>query len=125
QGTGLGLSLCQSIINTHNGEITCENVPGQGTKFKILLPAATAKDAKGAKNVTAEPQKAQKKEKDTENATAKDAKGAKNVTAEPQKAQKKEKDTENATAKDAKGAKERKRHRECNRKGRKKWIEKR
>jgi len=70
QGTGLGLSLCQSIINAHNGEITCESVPGQGTKFIILLPV-TAKDVKGA---TAEPQKAQKKEKDTENVTAKDAK---------------------------------------------------
>ena len=37
KGTGLGLSLCHSIIKAHNGEITCESVPGQGTKFKILL----------------------------------------------------------------------------------------
>ena len=100
KGTGLGLSLCQSIIKAHNGEITCESMPGQGTRFKILLPAATAKDAKSA---TTEPQKAQKKEKNTENATAKDAKSA---TTEPQKAQKKEKNTENATAKGAKGAKD-------------------
>jgi two-component system NtrC family sensor kinase len=47
QGTGLGLSLCHSIITEHNGEITCESVPGQGARFIILLPVTT-KDAKGA-----------------------------------------------------------------------------
>ncbi|MCK4575499.1 HAMP domain-containing histidine kinase, partial [candidate division WOR-3 bacterium] len=41
KGTGLGLSLCQSIIKAHNGDITCEGIPGEGTKFKILLPATT------------------------------------------------------------------------------------
>jgi PAS domain S-box-containing protein len=71
QGTGLGLSLCHSIIKAHNGEITCESVPGQGTKFKILLPAATAKDAKGAESA--------------KSATAKGAKGTKN---QPQRTQK-------------------------------------
>jgi len=38
QGTGLGLSLCQGIINAHNGKLTCESKPGVGTRFKILLP---------------------------------------------------------------------------------------
>lgn len=38
QGTGLGLSVCHSIIKEHGGEITCESEVGTGTAFKILLP---------------------------------------------------------------------------------------
>lgn len=37
-GTGLGLSLCNSIIEDHQGEIKVESVVGQGTIFTILLP---------------------------------------------------------------------------------------
>ncbi len=38
QGTGLGLSISLSIVDTHEGRITCNSTPGQGAKFKILLP---------------------------------------------------------------------------------------
>jgi len=38
EGTGLGLSVCHSIVKAHEGEITCESGPGEGTKFKVLLP---------------------------------------------------------------------------------------
>jgi len=39
-GTGLGLSLCQGIVESHGGTITATSMPGQGTTFRIKLPVA-------------------------------------------------------------------------------------
>ena len=40
KGNGLGLSVAYGIISRHNGEITVESEPGEGTTFTITLPVA-------------------------------------------------------------------------------------
>jgi signal transduction histidine kinase len=41
EGTGLGLSLSYDIIKSHSGEMQVETSEGEGTEFKIILPAKT------------------------------------------------------------------------------------
>lgn len=41
QGTGLGLSVCYTIIEKHAGSIEVESEPGQGATFIIKLPYST------------------------------------------------------------------------------------
>ncbi|MDH4318794.1 MAG: ATP-binding protein, partial [Desulfobulbaceae bacterium] len=40
EGSGLGLSICHSIVKKHGGCITVSSVRGEGTTFEIYLPAA-------------------------------------------------------------------------------------
>jgi len=37
-GNGLGLALCKKVIEGHNGSITVDSQPNQGTTFTIVLP---------------------------------------------------------------------------------------
>lgn len=39
KGVGLGLSICYSIIRSHNGYIQVDSSPGAGAVFQIYLPA--------------------------------------------------------------------------------------
>jgi signal transduction histidine kinase/DNA-binding response OmpR family regulator len=37
-GSGIGLSLTQTLVNVHHGSITVESIPGVGTTFRVCLP---------------------------------------------------------------------------------------
>lgn len=47
-GTGLGLSVCRDIIESHKGRLRAESRPGQGTTFTMRLPACATPAEKGA-----------------------------------------------------------------------------
>jgi signal transduction histidine kinase len=39
KGSGLGLSICHSIIEQHGGRIEVESVLEKGSKFTVILPS--------------------------------------------------------------------------------------
>jgi two-component system NtrC family sensor kinase len=43
EGTGIGLSLCSSIVRAHGGELMLIDSPGGGATFEVLLPLRTVK----------------------------------------------------------------------------------
>jgi PAS domain S-box-containing protein len=43
EGTGMGLSICRSIIEAHNGHLSLRSASNRGSVFEILLPAETSK----------------------------------------------------------------------------------
>jgi two-component system, NtrC family, sensor kinase len=45
QGTGLGLSITYGIVREHEGNIDCDSIVGQGTRFTLEFPSAPAERA--------------------------------------------------------------------------------
>jgi signal transduction histidine kinase len=41
-GMGLGLSICKSIVEAHDGNLTAEAAGQYGARFRIVLPGITA-----------------------------------------------------------------------------------
>ncbi len=41
KGAGLGLVLCKRFVDLNHGEISVSSKEGEGTTFKVLLPAAS------------------------------------------------------------------------------------
>ncbi len=40
-GNGLGLSICRSIAESHDGSVEVESAPGKGTKVTVTMPGTT------------------------------------------------------------------------------------
>ncbi|TDE17199.1 sensor histidine kinase [Dyadobacter psychrotolerans] len=38
EGAGIGLAYCRKIIRNHNGNISAQSDPGEGTSFSLILP---------------------------------------------------------------------------------------
>ncbi len=47
-GVGLGLFVCQGLIENHNGKITAENNKGEGSTFTITLPRSCSHEGESS-----------------------------------------------------------------------------
>jgi two-component system sensor kinase FixL len=45
QGIGLGLAICRTIINAHNGQLWATNNADSGTSFHFTLPSYQGESA--------------------------------------------------------------------------------
>lgn len=50
EGSGIGLAICRSVVEHHDGEIAVQSVPGEGATFVVSLPARQANKAINGRN---------------------------------------------------------------------------
>ena len=46
-GLGMGLMMCRTIVESHQGTIRCTSQPGCGATFRFTLPIAPQEPEKG------------------------------------------------------------------------------
>ena len=56
EGTGIGLTIVKTLIDSMGGRIAVASEPGSGTVFEVTLPAATAAAAFAASSIETHPQ---------------------------------------------------------------------
>ena len=49
-GSGLGLSICKSLVESHGGCISCESIVGEGATFFVRLPLSSGSMVKNTEN---------------------------------------------------------------------------
>ena len=54
EGTGLGLAVVHGIMQSHDGAITVDSVPGMGTEFRLYFPAIETGETENT-NIPAKP----------------------------------------------------------------------
>jgi signal transduction histidine kinase/ligand-binding sensor domain-containing protein len=50
EGSGIGLAICQKIVQRHRGSIRAESAPGIGTRFIMTLPTSAPVETEGAQH---------------------------------------------------------------------------